>query len=190
MSGRAAPSLLGNRILSLRPYMRAFLAILLVVAFSISTALGQTNLQPVPGFPPQQVYDLLVDKKGFLWIGHELGISRFDGLSFTNYSHPSQASLGMTDLIEDRFGRIWCHNFSSQIFYIENERLHWLEQYKFAHEEQYPRMVLNGDELVVTSSGGLFICNVTTLQSRYLRQINGKGFLTNTLSLLGDKVVA
>lgn len=169
--------------------MRAFLAILLVATFSVSTVLGQTNLQPVPGFPPQQVYDLLVDKKGFLWIGHELGISRFDGLSFTHYSHPSEASLGMTDLIEDRFGRIWCHNFSSQIFYIENEQLHWLEQYRFATEEQYPRMVLNGDELVVTSSGGLFICNVATLQSRYLRQINGKPFLTNSLSLLGNKVV-
>lgn len=170
--------------------MRAFLAILLVATITFSTALGQTNLQPVPGFPPQQVYDLLVDKKGFLWIGHELGISRFDGLSFTHYSHPSLASLGMTDLMEDRFGRIWCHNFSSQLFYIENEQLHWVQQYEFAKEEQFPRMVLNGDELVVTSSRGLFVCNVATLQTRYLRTLNGKALRTNTLTLVGNKVVA
>ena len=62
--------------------------------------------------PSREVYDLLTDRRGFLWIGHDLGISRYDGSSLIHFSHPQQAALSMTDLVEDSLGRIWCHNFS------------------------------------------------------------------------------
>ena len=162
---------------------------LIAHVFALPAVFSQSNLQPVPGFPAQQVYDLLVDKKGYLWIGHELGISRYDGLSFTHFSNPNEASLGMTDLIEDRFGRIWCHNFSSQVFYLENERLHWLKAYDHTKEDQFPRMVLKGDELVVSSNQGLFVCNVSTLKSRYIGTLNGRPIQTHYIALLNDKVV-
>jgi two-component sensor histidine kinase len=170
--------------------MRVLLAILISTMLTFTAAVAQTNLRQVPGFPSQQVYDLLVDRKGYLWIAHELGITRYDGLTFTHYSHPNEASLGMTDLIEDRFGRIWCHNFSSQVFYVENERLHWLKQYDHAKEEQFPRMVLLEDELVVSSTEGLFICDVSSFKTRYIRSLNGRPFRTYSIAKWNDKVVA
>ena len=170
--------------------MRATTAIFLSILLTAATALGQTNLQPVPGFPTQQVYDLLVDKKGFLWIGHELGISRYDGLSFTHFSHPNLSGLGMTDLIEDKQGRIWCHNFNSQIFYIENERMHWLKAYEFAKEVQYPRMALYNDELIITSTQGLFVCNTTNLKTKYIHTLGEKRIETTTLSHLTNGILA
>ena len=169
--------------------MRALLVLFIFTILSLPAAWGQKNLQPVPGFPSQQVYDLLVDRKGFLWIAHELGITRYDGLSFTNFYNPQQASLAMTDLVEDRFGRIWCHNFSSQVFYVENERLHWLEAYDFTKEDQFPRMVLSGDDLVISTINGLFVCNTANLSSRYIRQVAGRNIRVNSLALYGDKVV-
>lgn len=170
--------------------MRFVFATLFLITILCSGASGQAGFQPVPGFPSRQVYDLLIDKKGFLWIGHELGISRFDGTSFTHFSNPFQASLSVTDLVEDKQGRIWCHNFSAQVFYIENERMNLLEAYDYSKEEQFPRMVLCGDELVVTSQQGLFICNTGTLKSRYLLTAQGQRVSTTSLTSLGDKVIA
>ncbi|HEY1115412.1 MAG TPA: two-component regulator propeller domain-containing protein, partial [Chitinophagaceae bacterium] len=170
--------------------MRALLVLLLYTILSLPAAFSQDSLQPVPGFPPQQVYDLLVDRKGYLWIGHELGITRYDGLSYTLFSNPNEASLGMTDLVEDRFGRIWCHNFSSQIFYIENEQMHWLKEYDYLKENQFPRMILKGDELVVSSNQGMFVCNIVTFKSRYLPSPHGRRYQTNYLTLLKDRIVA
>ena len=115
---------------------------------------AQTQLQPVAGLATQEVYDLLIDKRGFLWVGHELGISRFDGKNFKHFTHPQQASLSMTDLVEDAQGRIWCHNFSGQVFYIENEKIEFYKAYDHAKEPVFPRMVIWGNELIITSVEG------------------------------------
>jgi ligand-binding sensor domain-containing protein len=80
--------------------------------------------------PSKEIYDLMQDKKGFIWIGDELGVRRYDGVVFISYTHPQQTSLSTTGLVEDKQGRIWCHNFNGQIFYIEHEQMHLLNAYK------------------------------------------------------------
>ena len=126
------------------------------------------QLQQVAHCPSNEVYDMLLDKKGFIWIAHNLGVSRYDGISFTSFNNPEETSISMTDLVEDHYGRIWCHNFNGQIFYIKDDKMVYLKEYDFKKETVFPRMVLYGDELVVTSSKGLFICNTATLACRYL----------------------
>ncbi|ANE52016.1 hypothetical protein SY85_17445 [Flavisolibacter tropicus] len=91
----------------------------------------------------------------------------------------------MTDLMEDEKGRIWCHNFTGQIFYIKNLKLHLLSQYKSEEEVWFPRMVICGDELVVTSIKGLFVYNLITDQSAYYLIPGG----TKSLTRVGKKVV-
>ena len=82
------------------------------------------QLQRIANPPSNEIYDLLVDKKGFLWVAHDLGVSRYDGISFTSFTNQEQSAISMTDLIEDNYGRIWCHNFNSQVFYIEHDKMH------------------------------------------------------------------
>ena len=139
----------------------------LCLSFVLS-AKAQLNLQQVDGLPSKELYDLYVDKKGYLWIAHDLGISRFDGLNFTHFSCAGQASLSMSGIVEDNHGRIWCHNFSGQIFYIERGQMKLLKAYNYAKELQYPHISICGDELVATSDHGLFICSTRDLSSRYL----------------------
>jgi hypothetical protein len=97
--------------------MRFFL--LLTLLLLGQPLLSQIHITTCSGSAHKELYDLHVDQKGYLWIAHGLGISRYDGLNFINYSHPSQINLRSTDIVEDRAGRIWFHNFSGQIFYIE-----------------------------------------------------------------------
>jgi hypothetical protein len=151
------------------------------------------QLQQVAHCPSNEVYDMLLDKKGFIWIAHNLGVSRYDGISFTSFSNPEETSISMTDLLEDRFGRIWCHNFNGQVFYIEHDKMYSLKEYDFRKEVVFPRMILLGDELVVSSIAGLFICNTATMETRYVSlkekskvPFDGIG----SVCALGDKVLA
>ena len=67
---------------------------------------GQNDsLQIVSGLPTKEVYQILVDKKGFIWAAHELGVSKYDGIKFTTYSHPEQTGLSLFDLFEDEKDR-------------------------------------------------------------------------------------
>jgi signal transduction histidine kinase len=147
------------------------------------------QLQQVPHCPSGEIYDMITDKKGFIWIAHNLGVSRYDGISFTNFSNPEQTAISMTDLVEDKYGRIWCHNFNGQIFYIQNDKMVSLKEYDFRNSYHYPRLILYGDEVVATCEKGFFVCNTATLQCRYEKATNALNPSTRDLCLVNDGVL-
>jgi len=173
---------------NVRPSCKAFLHVFVVLLFSF-VASAQPSLQKVEGLPTKEIYDLRADSKGYLWIGHALGISRYDGLNFIQFTNPELADLRMTDILEDRQGRIWCHNFSGQIFYVENGKLQLLKSYDYKRENQAPRMALCGDEIVVTSQLGLFVCSTVTLKARYIPIEKVPGSALISLSVTGTRIV-
>lgn len=108
----------------------AQLLILFVVVypqFLSAQFLRYRNYDVEDGLPSSEVYDMLQDKRGFMWFTTDMGVSRYDGYSFTNYS----TEHGLPDntifnVYEDYKGRIWFTSFSGQIAYFENERIHTL----------------------------------------------------------------
>lgn len=128
----------------------------------------ENTFVPINGLPSKEVYSLLVDKKGFLWIGHELGLSRYDGISLTNFTCTNQVSLSISDLLEDENGRIWCHNFSGQLFCVEKEKMVEITDYDYTKEDAYPKIGLLDKELLVTSKQGLFIYHTGNHQKKYI----------------------
>lgn len=138
------------------------------------------TLRKIPGLPTNEVYDLLVDRQGLLWIGHDYGLSSFDGKTFKHYSNNKQASLAVSDLVEDSEGKIWCHNFSGQIFYIERGRMNLLTQFDYKKETSFPRIVIWKNQLLATSSRGLFIYDIKKKKAKYIIYPNTFGSLAAT----------
>jgi signal transduction histidine kinase len=159
-----------------------FLFILFILSVPGSSQEAFTIIKDVPAL---EGYDLLKDRKGYIWLGHDLGISRYSGQNFISFSNPQQNALSMTDLWEDSEGRIWCHNFEGQIYYVDQFKLKLLEAYRFAEEPSYPRIGICKDELLATSSKGLFVCNTKTLSSKYYFLENG----ITSLCVLDNKVL-
>jgi signal transduction histidine kinase len=174
-----------------RSFLLRFLVSFSIITVNLSVIIAQTKiLQQIPEFPSTEVYDLLTDSKGFLWIAHNGGISKYDGINFISYSYPLQTSLGASGLFEDKYGRIWFNNFTGQIFYIQNGRMNLLNAYDSRSEPNFPRIGLFNDMLVATTKKGLFICDINTLKCHYATCPGLTGNGTTSLAVFKDKVVA
>ena len=69
--------------------------------FSVNQGLSQTSVSVI-----------LQDSRGFLWLGTDDGLNRFDGYEFKVFRHDSQipssiSSNHILSLVEDRNGDIW-----------------------------------------------------------------------------------
>ncbi len=80
------------------------------------------------GLPTNTVYDIVQDKRGFIWLGTDRGLYRYDGREYKLYFSKKQDGKSLSNLIEDGDGRIWCQNFSGQFFYTQADSLRFCEQ--------------------------------------------------------------
>lgn len=113
------------------------------------------------GLPSNQLYHILTDSRGFIWVAHSHGLTRFDGNRFTNFSNPDQNSEGVTDLVEDKNGVLWCHNFGGQIFRVVNNRLQLFEKFKWRDQRAFPGIKISEkNELIATHTKGIYIYDI------------------------------
>src|SRR5690606_3395375 len=86
---------------------------------------GQTpffqQYYPLEKTQPVEVNALLQDRQGFIWLGTNKGLFRFDGI---NYNHFAEADrlpdINVTALAEDSLGRIWMGHRSGQLSYLDH----------------------------------------------------------------------
>lgn len=76
------------------------------------------------GLPSNNCYFTLQDKKGYVWIASDAGVSRFDGKVFENFSIDD----GLPDnqiirLNEDRSGKIWFSALNGQMSYFMDGKI-------------------------------------------------------------------
>jgi len=75
------------------------------------------------GLPSNEVYSIIQDKKGLIWIGCDAGLYKFDGFRYRHYTCPTQKSKSIAELCLSNTERLYCFNFQGQIFYLEGDSL-------------------------------------------------------------------
>lgn len=113
------------------------------------------------GLPSSTVYDVLQDKKGFLWFATNEGVSRYDGYEFKTFQSPLQTSTAGSCLREDAFGRIWYENFDGILYYIQDEKMHRLQNMK---QFDYFQFAVLEKHLFVVQAEGVAIFDLKTLK--------------------------
>jgi len=126
------------------------------------------NITQQNGLPSNTVYDLLHDSRGFLWVATENGVARFNGIEFTTYDHKKVRSKAVSGLFEDKFGRIWCHNFYGEILFIENDTLRKLDSWEGRYEEGFPTISNLGDSLLISTQRHIYSYDLLKKQWRLL----------------------
>lgn len=93
--------------------------------FSQGWDYSYTHFTKEDGLPSNVVYQLANDKDGFIWIGTDAGLVRFDGSHFKTYT--SDDGLPSNDIFKltcDSKNRIWIISMSKEICYYQNGIIH------------------------------------------------------------------
>lgn len=104
------------------------------------------------GLPTNEIYEIKQDGKGFLWIGCDAGLVRYDGNKFTLLTNKKNRGPAITCLREDKQGRIWCANFSGQIFFTSGDSLQLFEPWEKNYKSDFAEIAIdNNNFLYVTN---------------------------------------
>ncbi|MFA7380354.1 MAG: two-component regulator propeller domain-containing protein [Bacteroidia bacterium] len=149
------------------------------------------HLTDTEGLPSMEVYNMLQDKKGFMWLGTDNGVCRYDGKRFTTFFHPKQRGKAFSFLREDIKGRIWFVNFSGQIFYIENGKMNLFTLFEKEFKSSFPVIQFDSKgQLWVASIGNPLYCYKETssgwvkIKSLPIGKTNGNMSIDNNDNIL------
>lgn len=95
------------------------LALLLGLCFghSVAQELNFINYSSQNGLPSNEVYQMFQDSNGFLWMGTDRGIVRYDGNSFESYSiEDGLTGSTVFQFFPQQNGDIWCTTYNNRLF--------------------------------------------------------------------------
>jgi len=76
------------------------------------------------GLAQSKVYKLVQDHQGYLWIGSESGVSRFDGVNFINYTaEDGIAEGGIKALYKDPNHKIWMGHKTGAVTLLDEDKM-------------------------------------------------------------------
>ena len=105
-------------------------SILLTVLLHLDVTYAQNQLNARhyttdEGLPHNVGFDLLQDSKGYMWIGTDDGLARFDGRDFKVYrSNDGLLSNYSTTLAEAKDGTLWIGSWKGGVNYMKNGLIH------------------------------------------------------------------
>jgi ligand-binding sensor domain-containing protein len=113
------------------------------------------------GLPQITALSLAQDRVGYLWVGTQSGLARFDGVRFVTYTPedtPALPGIWIGALLSDRHGRLWIGTYKGLAFY-DGQQFHKIIA---ADPVRYPSLnilalIEQADgQIVVGSSEGVF----------------------------------
>lgn len=108
------------------------------------------------GLPTNAIYYLHQDKRGFIWIAHDRGLTRYDGKKFKHFNNVSQRGRSLTNIMETGDSVIWCQDFAGNFFYVQNDSL-MLEQRIVSNGLYAPACIFNERYLVHPNTKYIYI---------------------------------
>ncbi len=95
---------------------------------------GQFDLNAYPisvaeGLPSNTVFDIVQDYQGAIWVGHDRGISRYNGLGFQHFSVPG-AETALAGIAPWGNDTVFARTFSGEVALINSHRLRMQPQLK------------------------------------------------------------
>tara|TARA_B100001245_G_scaffold235381_1_gene223064 strand:- start:22802 stop:25696 length:2895 start_codon:yes stop_codon:yes gene_type:complete len=139
-------------------------AVVLVLSVSISKAQsieGQpafVNYSVEDGLPSAEVYDVLQDRNGYIWVATDKGVCQFDGTRFKVFT----TREGLTDnsilrLYEDSKGRLWFMGYNRTISYLQGDSIYPLKSNDQILEATERFLVFLGNTFIVNNDSIIVI---------------------------------
>jgi Histidine kinase/Y_Y_Y domain/Two component regulator propeller len=134
------------------------------------------------GLAGSTVYSMVQDRQGFIWLGTEEGLSRFDGTYFKNF----YVTDGLPDneiikLFVDSRNRIWIIPFKNSICYYQNGKIHNQQNDALVRDlaihSEVVSVVEDGSGNIAVSEADAIHLVDTVGKITTIRQFNGAPFI-------------
>jgi two-component sensor histidine kinase len=122
------------------------------------------------GLPSNEVYGIMQDSKGFVWLTTTDGLCRFDGFEYKTFHTKLLSSRGGDQPKKDFLGRIWYMNFDGRLYFIEKNTVYQLPNQGAAY---FSRYAIIGKRLWYASIDTLRVFDIENL--RLIKKIPAKG---------------
>lgn len=122
--------------------------------------------------PSNEVYSTFQDKEGYLWIGCDAGLFRFNGVQFEQFSSTQQSSRSVTGVSQSSSGKIFAYNFNNQLMYVENGKLSVVKKWNFPINHI---VADHQGNVWISSFNGLFCLSDKTLNWKEIKDLDGDG---------------
>lgn len=121
------------------------------------------------GLPDYEIYDLIEDHQGYIWIAANKGLFRYDGKNFLHFNHEDKRGLSVFGLQLDNKGRVWCNNISGQLFFIADGKMHLFLDIKENINGKLPDYILDKNNLFILTENGLIKFDLDTKAKTILK---------------------
>jgi ligand-binding sensor domain-containing protein/anti-sigma regulatory factor (Ser/Thr protein kinase) len=131
------------------------------------------------GLPHNGVHKILQTSDGYLWLGTEAGLARFDGIAFRVFDHTNTPALQddfVFDLVEDTEGTLWIGTANGGVTYFRNG--------VFTHVEAIAER--GGFTLAASADGSVWVGGYGGLKQLINRKVSRSYTTANGLS--GDPI--
>jgi|GEM_PF-2385524 len=134
-----------------------------LLSLSLFQVMGQSpeyrQISDLDNLPCNEIYDLYFDDRGYLWLGTEIGVFRYDGQEYTSISTDKSAGQPLTGLTSVD-GKLYVFNFLGDIFEISGDSLINIPLPKWVLSSNYALLSSGFDhQLWLSSNLGLFSYN-------------------------------
>ena len=145
-------------------FIAAFLAAGAGIAFGLDPNRTLTQYvhriwQTQQGLPESSVYSILQSRDGYLWLGTQTGLVRFDGVRFTpleNIYASAPTNVWIRGIAEDTEGALWFGTNESGVFRVYNGSIK-----QYSQKEGLPSDTVQC--VVAAPDGDVWVCTVNGL---------------------------
>lgn len=137
------------------------------------------NFNTEEGLPSKTIFDIIQDPKGFIWLGTEKGLIRYDGTRFTVLSNAASRSIGISNLRIDSFNHLRCQNFSGQHFVVYKDSLKLDETIPQAGG--YSPVLADKNRIYINAFNKILVHNIKTDTLSFTKEIYTTFKFSNTV---------
>lgn len=133
---RLKPEFVIRLLANLFASMLHFAICLLCIPLTANPLPAQTKLRPInpepifknftidDGLPSNEIYHIIQDSIGYMWIATANGVSRFDGTTFKNYGiDDGLVESTIHEIYPDYKGRLWFISSSGRLAYFKDNKI-------------------------------------------------------------------
>lgn len=83
---------------------------------------GYWHIADAEGLPTNTVYNIMEDQQGYIYLGTQNGLVKFDGFNFEKINNSGAKASDVTNLQQDSKGNIWFSNFNHELFKMSPDK--------------------------------------------------------------------